>query len=248
MKTIKLDIAYDYFGGVYRTAFLANPPSKSFLKQARIALTEQLSERIEDPICRARLADDFDVVLDWSLLAKNPKERRLLPLKLEPKSDACVLLSFGMVWDYQQPGREGFPAPWLDYPDGELLFGIVAAPDEIRRMNAEIPSAVSPIIRKEESGLPYDYLIKTHDGTVQILFRDAVTEPKEKIVAEILNRFFTKYNETHEDKIHEIGSPKKQGDKRVVFNADFGGAPIDAVNQMIRSFEAVEGIKKITFQ
>ena len=28
-------------------------------KQARIALTEQLSERIEDPICRARLADDF---------------------------------------------------------------------------------------------------------------------------------------------------------------------------------------------
>lgn len=59
MKTIKLDIAYDYFGGVYRTALLANPPSKSFLKQARIALTEQLSELIEDPICRARLADVF---------------------------------------------------------------------------------------------------------------------------------------------------------------------------------------------
>ena len=247
MKTIRLETMYEYNDGS-KTEILAHAPSKSFLRQARIALTEQLSERVEDPVCKAHLADSFDVYINWNWFSWHKERHLMLPLVLEPKSDAFLLLEFFLTWEFRQPGRESVPYPWMEYADGELRFQIVADPFDVRKMNAEIPMVAAPVIRKGESGLPFDYQIRTTDGTVQITFRNAVTDADLKTVEGIADAFFRKYNETREDKIHNMEQPQIYREKNVRFNVDFGGAPIGAVTELIFSFRSVDGIKKIVIQ
>lgn len=246
-KAIKFETLYEFQKG-NKPQILANPPSKSFLTQARIALTEQLAEWIEDSFCKAHFVECLDILIDWSGVSRSAGEKPLLPLLVEPKSDAYILLECSLSWAYRQPGRTEIPYPWLDYAGGDLRFRLIADPLDVRKMNAEIPELVTPVIRTNESGLPYDYRIKTHDGTMQIVFRGPVTDADLNAVGAISDRFFAEYNETHENKIHDIETPRKHREKSVCFGVDFGGATAAAVVDLIGSFRSVEGIRKIIFQ
>lgn len=246
-KAITLETLYEFQKGD-KPEILAYPPSKSFLAQARIELTEQLTDRIENPFCRAHFAECLDARIDWSGLSRFAGKKPVLPLLVEPKSDALILLECCLGWAYRQPGHTEIPYPWLDYAEGDLQFCLIADSLEVKRMNAELPEVVTPVIRKKESGLPYDYRIKTHDGTAQIVFFDPVTDVEQSAVGEVLDRFFTEYNRTHEHKIHNVESPRKHREKTVCFDVDFGGAPAEAVVELIGSFRSVGGIRKIVFQ
>ncbi len=249
MKTIKLDTMYEYYGGKKTTILtLAKPPSKSFLMQARIAITKLLMEHIDNPDHRAHLTDYLDVVIDWSWFSRNEEKELMLPLLLEPKNDAFILLSFCLFWSFKQSAGERVPYPWMEFRNDDLCFHLLADPFDIKKMNEDLSMIIIPIIRGKDSGLSYDYQITTTDGTMRIFFQDSVTETQLKAVETILNSFFASYNQTHEVKIHNVELPHKYRDKCVRFDVDFGGSPITAPTELIRSFQPVKGIKKIVFQ
>lgn len=249
MRTIKLETMYEYNDGS-KTKILAKPPSKSFLAQARIALTKWLSGCIEDPLYQTHLTEYFEVSINWGWFWRHTEKELMLPLKFGPKNSPLVLLEIYLVWKFRQPDCEQVPYPWLDYVDGELCFQVIADSVDIKHMNMEIPMVVAPVIRKKESGLPYDYQVKAFstDGTVQISFQESVTEKELKAVESIQNQFFTEYNENHEEKVHNIEPPKIFHANSVRFDVDFADTPMAAIIELIRSFQTIEGIKKIVFQ
>lgn len=243
-KTIKLETLYAFQKGD-KPKILQKPPSKSFLALARIALTEQLGKRMKDAFCQKHFTECLDVQINWDRNWFSRHSGSILPLLLEPKSDAYILLEFCLAWENRSPGCTEIPYPWLDYSKDDLNFRLIADPFDIKKMNEEISEVVTPVIRKQETGLPYDYQIKTHDGTMKIVFINPVTDAERKAVRRVLNRFYTEYNNTHEHKINFVDEPHKQSEKHLCFNVDFGGASAEAVVEMIYSFRSIEGIRRI---
>jgi hypothetical protein len=224
-------------------------PSQSFLKKLSLSLTKQISGLINDQKFKACFTD----ILELSFYNHGVKYNTSCPMSvfmcLEAKNQPLIVSNFQVDWT-PISNNKFIVYPWDDIREIEVEFAINISSDEIKKLNYLLPYLYTPIIYPDESGLTYEYQIKSQSSDGTLVFYP-IDEFENEYINELmvkLHDFFQKYNDTNDKKIHDIGDFKKYKNGTIAVNVDFSSCSQDAIISCLYSFKNMHYIKKIVYK
>lgn len=217
-------------------------PSRSFVRKLAISATEKIGKFLPD-VHKSHLTDIFE--LRFEKYQKSYKNKMIL--SIEAKNTAFVINHFVVVW---KSDLRDIVYPWEDVSNISLKFEFVFSQSDINVINRFAHQLYFPITKAKESGLPFDYQLKSINSEGKLVFTFSRELSKHDIawLNDILNNFHQEYNKKHEEKISYIGQIVLSSPKRAVTILDGGGTTVSSITECIHAFKECSFIKKIVFQ
>ena len=242
MKHLKIEKDFLYFK--------EQLPSKSFMKKLSVALTAQILCLIDSEDLKNSFTDIIEVAFDNFCRQYNPLRPSELFMKIEAKNSPLGISNIIVFWKPKDYDGEELIYPWSDVSKIDIDFEMKISKDELKRFNYLLPLLYAPIISSADSGLPYDYQIKsqTTDGTLLFYCNDTFEQKDRQELEFKLNDFVKCYNESNEKKVHYIGPIRVLKSNRICVDIDFSSCSKESIKECIYAFKEFSFIKKIVYK
>lgn len=217
--------------------FSGKVPSASFVLQLRDQFTSYVSRLVNDAATQRVLSDLICLRVSAVEISHYSFRtgRNCMPLTIESKSAPMTLCQGEILWTVLN--AEQF-APWNSRSDVEFGFSFQIEPSEVRKFNWLLSQLYVPVVKANESNLPFDYQIyNTNEGQLTFQFE---SQPSQENVSQITDAI----RHSGVSFMGLIRTTKTQ----VSVLVDFGGSSKEKIESLIHGFVDMQGVRKIIFR
>ena len=241
MNRLQIEKSVFYFG--------EQKPSKSFLKKLSSALTVQISCSIKSEELKSVFTDVIDLSFNKYGIQYDLLQPFELCMRIEAKNSPLVISEFTVVWNLKNYDKETPVYPWSDVSKIDIEFDMKITEEDLRKLNYLLPFLYTPVVTSIDSGLPYDYQIKSQmpDGNLSFCFNDSFEHKNIEELYFTLKEFVDHHNDNSETKIHYMGNMKITKNNRMRVTMDFGACTTEIIKECIYAFDKFSFIKKIIY-